>query len=1106
MVKGKTNSIQPDFLNGNISKRIYSKDWSGDPLGPVDNWPQSLRLSLNICLGSNSPVSIFWGSDHFFFYNSAYSKFLGDRHPAVLGQSAREAFEKETWQTISPMLHHVHATGEATEAKDQRLVLPNHGKCCFDLSFSPIPDEDGSVGGVFNIATETTEHVEVAKQRQHIEKALQIETVGVVFFNLDGEITNANDAFLRMSGYDREDLETGKMRWDEMTPPEWMETSKSALIELKETGGTTPYEKQYYRKDGSRWWALFSSKYLEDGKSVEFVLDITERKRNEQLQKEQRKLLELIASDTPLNECLSSLCKTLSQLNKHIKVSIILVDEELKKFKRPVAPDLPSSFADKIENTAVNNHTFSTCNEAIFYGKPVECVDISSDEKWSKEWRDLCLAYDILACHSQPVFDKDRTPVGSLMLCFNEKRKPDELEHPLAEFGARIARIAIERDQADRALRKSKEKYRTLFESMDEGYCIIKVIFDEKDKAVDFRFLETNPAFEKQAGLKDADGKLITDLSDNINERWFEIYAKVALSGEPVRVEQATKGVKNRWFDFYAFRFGDPKERTIAVLFNDTTERKKASEEREQLLREVEAERERLIDIFYQSPSFMAIMREPNHIFERANDRYKQLVGNRELIGKSVLEALPEVESQGFVEILDQVYRTGKEFKASDERILLNSQNEGTPKEHFINFVYQPLRDANGVITGIFVQGIDVTHRKQVENELMAMNETLEERVEERTASLLAYQEQLRSLASQLSQAEEQQRHRLAAELHDNLGQMLAVGKMKADLLQKGSLPDHLAAEVGELRDLVDDALVYTRELMSDLKPPPSLNKEDIKETIEWLAKKMEKHGLKVIIEDDEQQKQINEEIKTTLIQAVRELLFNVIKHAEVDEAVVSISRVDDFMQVIVEDTGKGFDPETNDVASFKDGGFGLFNIRERMDVLGGSMKISSEPGKGMKVKLLAPLKEEQNPNESDSSDETESKPRSPKKNHKVKVLLVDDNQMMRKGLRNIVDEQDDLMVIAEASNGEEAVKLAHETSPDIVVMDVNMPVMNGIDATQKIMSEMTDLRVIGLSLHSHKNVVESMRSVGASAYLTKNEAIETLCATIRSEAALARE
>lgn len=122
-------------------------------------------------------------------------------------------------------------------------------------------------------------------------------------------------------------------------------------------------------------------------------------------------------------------------------------------------------------------------------------------------------------------------------------------------------------------------------------------------------------------------------------------------------------------------------------------------------------------------------------------------------------------------------------------------------------------------------------------------------------------------------------------------------------------------------------------------------------------------------------------------------------------------------------------------------------------------------------------------------------------KDKKIRVLLVDDHLMMRQSLRMIIDAQDDLTVIGEASNGEEAVKLARETRPQVIVMDVNMPFMNGIEATQKIASTMPEVCIVGLSLHDSQEVINSMRSAGASAYIMKSEASESLCFAIRSEA-----
>lgn len=118
-----------------------------------------------------------------------------------------------------------------------------------------------------------------------------------------------------------------------------------------------------------------------------------------------------------------------------------------------------------------------------------------------------------------------------------------------------------------------------------------------------------------------------------------------------------------------------------------------------------------------------------------------------------------------------------------------------------------------------------------------------------------------------------------------------------------------------------------------------------------------------------------------------------------------------------------------------------------------------------------------------------------------IDVLLVDDHKMIREGLRSTINGQQYLTVIGEASNGEEAIIFAEDNFPDVIVMDVDMPVMGGIEATKIIMAILPKTSIIGLSLHESPTVKENMRKAGASAYLTKNDAFDALCATIRKEA-----
>jgi PAS domain S-box-containing protein len=147
------------------------------------------------------------------------------------------------------------------------------------------------------------------------------------------------------------------------------------------------------------------------------------------------------------------------------------------------------------------------------------------------------------------------------------------------------------------------------------------------------------------------------------------------------------------------------------VTFTDITERRQADAERERLYGEVRAASERMIDIFYRAPAFMAVMRGPQHVFEMANERYLALVGIRELIGRPVREVLPEVEEQGFLALLDEVYRTGQPYEGSNVRLLLKGGTGQAMVKHYVDFVFMALRDPDGSIAGVLVHGVDVTER-----------------------------------------------------------------------------------------------------------------------------------------------------------------------------------------------------------------------------------------------------------------------------------------------------------------------------------------------------------------------------------------------------------
>lgn len=249
----------------------------------------------------------------------------------------------------------------------------------------------------------------------------------------------------------------------------------------------------------------------------------------------------------------------------------------------------------------------------------------------------------------------------------------------------------------------------------------------------------------------------------------------------------------------------------------------------------------------------------------------------------------------------------------------------------------------------------DAAELRLSQDQLQALNEALEQRVAERTAALTKEQRRLRALVKELGNAEARERKRLATELHDHLAQLLAVCKMKVSGIEASAPPGSpTAVEAGAVKQLLGEGIEYTRTLMSDLRPN-TLNEDNLAAAMQWVARRMERHGLSVRVEDDGDPKPLEETLLTLIFDSVRELLFNVVKHAGTRAATVSLRRAGGEARVTVSDAGAGFDPSRQATPSDV-GGFGLFSISERLSLLGGLMEVESAPGRGACIRLIVPL------------------------------------------------------------------------------------------------------------------------------------------------------
>lgn len=244
--------------------------------------------------------------------------------------------------------------------------------------------------------------------------------------------------------------------------------------------------------------------------------------------------------------------------------------------------------------------------------------------------------------------------------------------------------------------------------------------------------------------------------------------------------------------------------------------------------------------------------------------------------------------------------------------------------------------------------------------QLVTTNELLNLEIEERKYNekkLLEQQDKLRSLSSALLLAEERERRRIATELHDHIGQNLAVTKIKLGGLRETLASNKADAKaLDDVRGLIEQTLQDTRSLTFELSPPV-LYELGLEAALAWLAdRSLEKHGLRVEFKDDGQPKPLDDGCRVIAFQAVRELLFNIVKHARAQSATLSVRKDDNEIRIDIEDDGIGFESAEVEASETGSRGFGLFSVRERLGPIGGHLEIKSEPGRGTRVGLVLPL------------------------------------------------------------------------------------------------------------------------------------------------------
>ena len=557
---------------------------------------------------------------------------------------------------------------EALRSGNRIEIDATYDGTTYSLIFAPVVD----TGYVNVYGHDVTQHRLVEKARKESEQRFRdaIDHFPNVFviYDADRKVTYVNSNGLQIMGLSEQEV-IGK-KDEEIFPPEMINSYLPALKRAVETKIPQTLERTRPASMGGQTIIANIIPLLDEGGEIRQILgityDISERKRSEGKIAQQNIILNAINSI--YEEAIR--CEDIEDLGR----ACLGVIESITGSKFSFIGEIGSD--DLLHDLAI------------------------SDPGW-----EICMMYDKTGHHRPPGNFKIRGLFGRVLQDGRSLLTNDPTSHPdsiglpeghprLTAFlgvpfirnGKAVGMIGVgNRDggyssvdqeilealtptileailykRAEKALQENEERYRTRFNALIEGFCVIEMVFDETKRPIDYRFLEVNQAFEEQTGLHDAQGKLMRDLAPEHEEHWFEIYGKIALTGETARFENEARAL-NRWYEVCAFRVGGLESRKVAICFNDITERKRS----EEALRESEARLRRL----YESGLIGVIYWNMDGVITDANDKFLEMVGySREDLAAGRI---------------DWVNMTPPEYRHLDESSATELKAEGVNKKPF---------------------------------------------------------------------------------------------------------------------------------------------------------------------------------------------------------------------------------------------------------------------------------------------------------------------------------------------------------------------------------------------------------------------------------------
>lgn len=618
-----------------------------------------------------------------------------------------------------------------------------------------------------------------------------------------------------------------------------------------------------------------------------------------------------------------------------------------------------------------------------------------------------------------------------------------------------------EQVRARHAIAESELRYRTLFESIDEGFCILQVIFDEEERPVDYRYLEVNPAFEKQSGMPDALGKTIRELVPDIEPFWFDIYGEVALTGTPKRFVDYSKSM-GRWFDIYTFRIGNPEKRRVAVLFVDVTDRKQT----EEAIRESERRFRTMAD---NAPVLIWVS-DTSGGCTYFNRQWLKFTGRplEAELGDGWMEGVHPDDREDCDAAFRLARAPRKPFRVEyrlrrhdgEYRWLVD---EGVPR--FLE---------NGTFTGYIGSCIDITERKKYEQGLRESDRRKDE-------FLATLAHELRNPLAGISTA--------TTILADVPGDRDRVTEMTAIIERQSS----------QLVRLINDLLDVSR--ISRGKVKLERNRVDVarvvREVVEDALPVCGGKGLQLQAEFPDQPIMVDADA-VRLSQVVNNLLENACKFTPGGGDIKIVVERDAGDAVVrVADTGVGMAQEqlSRIFEMFAQGeelpaqragglGIGLSLAKSIVELHGGKIEArSSGPGTGSEFVVRLRAVESETPHTraeagAGASGHRRVRPR--------RIVAADDNRDSLHAVALILRMKGH--EVQTAIDGPQALELVRASRPDVALLDIGMPTMDGYEVARRIRREPwgKDVLLVAMTGWGQERDKQDAREAGFDTHLTK--------------------